>query len=180
MDQRQTRLSCSPPKTYHCHWWDLPQVLFLSLCYESFVTTNKNVCLSWQNMCLLCTSKVLSQQIFCHDKMVFLATNICYDKTSVMISILLLREKMWFVTTNTCLLWRTRVCCDETFAATKMILVAAPASDYKMVKNSFGITPATFSSSQSSTSSTVTLIQDGHQRKLNLPTIWRSKFPLPN
>ena len=55
----------------------------------SFVATK--ICLSWQN--------------YCHDKIMFVVTNICHNKTFVATSILLSRQNtsFVFVTSNMCL-----------------------------------------------------------------------------
>ena len=54
----------------------------------------------------------VGRQKFCRYKIMFVATNICRDKSFV-------ATKYVFC----------RVCCDKTFVATKLILVAAPAND---------------------------------------------------
>ena len=86
------------------------------------------------------------QNIFCHDKIMFVATNVLSQQTSKLVatnvllqqnyvcrdtnmfvttktSVLLSRQTTWFVATDTC------VCSDKHFVATKMILAAAPAND---------------------------------------------------
>ena len=63
------------------------------------------------------TKLSLSRQSFCRDKHNFVATNV-------------LSRKAYFCRDKTRLLSRqTAVCRDKTFVATKMIFVAAPASD---------------------------------------------------
>ena len=47
----------------------------------------------------------------------------------------LTRQKTCFVATNTCLSRQTRVSGDKSFVATKMILMAAPASDNQQLSN---------------------------------------------
>ena len=71
------------------------------------------VCLSWQNI-------ILSQQPFCHDKLIFVTTNMCLSQ-----------QNMYFVMTKVCLPWQnlsqqtcvcddkhvfvmTNICCDKT------------------------------------------------------------------
>ena len=77
-----------------------------------------------------------SRQNFCHEKRVFVATNICcnesFDATklfcrgrhNVVVTNILLRQKMCFVATKDVLLRQTRA-----FVVTKMTLVAALAND---------------------------------------------------
>ena len=48
---------------------------------------------------------------------------------SIIFVVCLPRQKTCFVATNTCLSRQTRVCGDKSFVATKIILVAVPASD---------------------------------------------------
>ena len=67
------------------------------------------------NIC--CDKSFVVTKIFCHDK-----HNCFHNQTFVTTSILLLRQKMCFVATNTCLL-------RQFFAMTKMIFVAARAND---------------------------------------------------
>ena len=99
-------------------------------------------CIQWWQV-LLChwreLSQVpfLSQQKFCHDKYVFVTTNVCSS-----------RQNMSFVVTKVCLLWQNYICHDESYVATniifswqnfshdkpaffitKMILGAGPTSD---------------------------------------------------
>ena len=73
-------------------------------CDKSFVMLVTNACLLWQNMSLL-------RQKYAG----LVVTNICYNKHNFVAT------KVWS--------WQAYFCCDKTFVATKMILVAAPASD---------------------------------------------------
>ena len=92
--------------------------IFFATTNTSFVVTK--VCLSWQKFCydkvfVAITKKFLSQHVF-------VATNVCHDKS--------------FVATKTRLSWQTYFfatkdvfCCNKTFIATQMILVAAPTNE---------------------------------------------------
>ena len=62
------------------------------------------------------TKVCLLRQNVCSDKHIFVATNICRDKHNFA-SLLLSRQ--------------IRVCRDKTFVVTKIILVAAPANDFR-------------------------------------------------
>ena len=68
---------------------------------------------------------------------IFVATNICCDKTFVTTKICLswqayfCHDKRHVLSKQTCLSWQTCVCHDNTFVTTKMILVAALANDTK-------------------------------------------------
>ena len=126
-------------------------------CYKtSFVMTK--VCLSRQNFCRgkhifivtklsleqisVVTNIFLSQKNFCCDKKGPLSQQkyACCDKTIVATNICL-SWQTYFVTTNIILSWQNLsqqvyfchdkrcVCYNKTFVRTKMILVAAPASD---------------------------------------------------
>ena len=108
------------------HWRELPQVSFcrdrsLSQHKYVFVTTKhvfrreKNMIVATKIIMFVATNTCLSRQTFCLDKHTFVvkkdvATNILSRQAYFC------REKR-------------RVCCDKTFAATKMIPVAAPAND---------------------------------------------------
>ena len=96
---------------------------------QIFVATN--VILSWQNFCcdkltFVMTNTWLSWQ---STKHMFIMTNICCDKISVVASILLSWQKTCFVVKNTSLTRQTYVCQDRTFIMTKLVLVAAAAND---------------------------------------------------
>ena len=112
------------------HWWELPQVSFLSrqkyACRDKTFAATK-ICSSRQN--IFVATKLLSRQIFvatklclsrqmfviffaaakvclsrqnvCHDKHVFVATNIDREKRFV-------ATKDYFVVTNTCLSRQTK------------------------------------------------------------------------
>ena len=103
------------------HWWELPQLLFLSwqkfwkFCHDKhvFVATKHVFCrdksmlimtelLLWQTH--VCHAKYLSCQMICQDKNILSRQN--YDKSFVAARILLLWQKTCFVTTNTCLSWQ--------------------------------------------------------------------------
>ena len=100
-----------------------------------FVTTTF---LLQQKMCFVETKHVFVTTTFLlQQKMCFVETKHVFVTTTF-----LLQQKMCFVETNTCLsrqhfccnkrcvlLRQTRVCHDNIFVATKMILVAAPAHD---------------------------------------------------
>ena len=111
------------------YWRDLPQVSFLSrprFCHEKklfvaskyfcrvkiFVTTN--ICRDKHNF--VATKAWLSRQNFCRNIM-FVATKG------------LSRQAYFFRDKRHTLSCQTRVCRDKTFVTTKMILVAASASD---------------------------------------------------
>ena len=63
----------------------------------------------------------------------FVATNICPDRTFVATKNMFVATKVYKKTcygeTNTCLSRQTRVSRDKAIIATKMILMAAPAND---------------------------------------------------
>ena len=82
------------------------------------------------NKHLFVTTKVsLSQQNFRRDKIMFVATNICHDKSFVMTKICS-TQQAYFCCDKRCILFRqTHVCRNKTFVATKMILTAAPTND---------------------------------------------------
>ena len=122
------------------HWQELPPVSFLlhqKLCCNERMFVTTKVCLPWQNyICreIFFHDKLSSQTYFCQDKhksklvatklcllqKYWLRQKFCHDKNMfVMTSI----QKTCSVTTNTYL------CHNKTFVLTKMILVAAPASD---------------------------------------------------
>ena len=78
-------------------------------CNEIFVMTN--TCLLQRNTSFVVTKVCLSRQSFCHDKHMFVATNVCCDKCFVTPSILFVATKdmLWCdkhmsIATNTCLL----------------------------------------------------------------------------
>ena len=107
------------------HWWELPQVSFLSrqkFCHNKpvFVTTkhvfcrDKSVlvatklCLSWQNLCRDKHTFVMTKDVFCPDKLFYVG--FFFSMTKVVTSILLSWQKTCFI-------------------ATKMVLEAAPANN---------------------------------------------------
>ena len=96
----------------------------LLLSQQRRVCHDKTQLLSWQTH--VCHDKYLLQQKFCCGKNI-LQQKFCRSKHTFVV------QKMCFDTTNMCLLQQTRVCCDKTFVATKIILVAAPASDTEPV-----------------------------------------------
>ena len=122
-------------ETYY--WWELPQVSFLSrwkFCCDKHLFFMTNTCLSWQNMSFVVTKVCLSQHIFvatniCHNNS-FVTTKIfCGDKHKYFATKVLSRQS-YFCHNKRCVLsWQTHVCCNRSFVATKMILVAALADD---------------------------------------------------
>ena len=127
--QTSDRLWCSfLPNRVTYHWRELPQVSFLSP--QKFCA-----CLSRQNTFFwfvfvfatkACYSFVATN--FCRDKHVF-----CRDKSMLFkyfqytSSKVLSRQAYFCRDKRRSLSQQTRVCFDKTFAATKMILVEAPA-----------------------------------------------------
>ena len=79
---------------------------------------------SQQKTCYIVTKVSLSQQNICHNRIMFVVTNICRDKTFDVTKIHLLQQRYMFVTTSI-LLSRQKNC----FVLTKIILVAASAND---------------------------------------------------
>ena len=155
------------PKYYFCH------------CATKVLSRQTKTCACRDKTCVCC-----AQAKFCHNKH-FVTTKWCFLQ-QIFVTTKLLSWSAYFCREKRCVLSRqTRVCCDKHVSVVTKLLPRQKWCLWQplpmiMIKTSLSITPATFSSRQSSASSTVTLIQDGHQRKLNLPTIWRNKFPLPN
>ena len=77
---------------YHWHWQELPQVSFLS--QQTPVCHDKQVF-------------VMTKPVFCHDKSMLFATKLWCDKSFVLTSILLSRQKY--------------ACNDKTFVPTKLL-----------------------------------------------------------
>ena len=79
------------------HWWELPQVSFLS-----FVATN--TCFSWQNKSSVVTKVCLMQQKFCRDKNILVSTNLLSWQIFVVTKIILSQNfcynKLTFVATK--------------------------------------------------------------------------------
>ena len=78
---------------------------------------------SQQKTSYIVTKVSLSQQNICHNRIMFVVTNICCDKTFDVTKIHLLQQRYMFVTTSM-LLSRQKNC----FVMTKITLVAAPAN----------------------------------------------------
>ena len=91
-----------------------------------------NMFLSWQNMSFVTTKVCSSQQNFCRDKIMFVATNICHDK-HVFVTTKVLSWQAYFCHNKRHVLsWQNYICCYNIlsyFVATKITLVAAPAND---------------------------------------------------
>ena len=74
---------------------------------------------------------VTTKDVFCRDKSMLVMTKLlCLLRQNILL------QQKYFVATKLCLLQQAyfccnkrRVCCNKTFVATKMILVAAPAND---------------------------------------------------
>ena len=85
-------------------------------------------------MFMFCRDKltfVATKHVFCRDKSMLVATN------GISVSTKVLSRQAYFCRDKTRLLSRqTRVCRDKTFAATTMILVAAPANDIEQDSDS--------------------------------------------
>ena len=103
-------------------------LLSLAGAATSIIFFATNIILSRQKSCFVET------KYFCHDKHNFVTTNIvlsrpkdvfCHDKH-------VCRDKHAFVATKV-LSRQTRVCRNKSFVATKMLFVAAPASDSLLV-----------------------------------------------
>ena len=79
------------------HWWELPQVSFLS-----FVATN--TCFSWQNKSSVVTKACLTQRKFCRDKNILVSTNLLTWQIFVVTKIILSQNfcynKLTFVATK--------------------------------------------------------------------------------
>ena len=103
------------------HWWELPQVPFLSwqkvLLWQTCVGRDKQVF-------------VTTKYIFCHDKNLLWQTCVCGNKSFVPTQIFCHDKRHFFFATKL-LSRQAYFCCDErwVFVVTKMILVAAPAND---------------------------------------------------
>ena len=93
-------------------------------CYKYLFCRNKTHLLSRQNTSFVATKVCLSWQKFCRGKHVFVATKHVFVETKDVFC----RDKRMLVETKR-LSRQTRVCLEKTFVATKIILVAAPASD---------------------------------------------------
>ena len=103
----------STPKQVTFHWWELPQVSFVS---QWQFCCNKTHLLSRKSR-FATTNAFLLQQNFCHDKHLLRQTHVvtktflllrqtlCHNKTFVTTSILLSRQKM-------CLLWQ-KICLSQ-------------------------------------------------------------------
>ena len=97
--------------------------------YKTFVMTS--LLLSQQKMCFATTNTRLSLQNFCHDKLTFVATKdvFCNDQHTF-VTTKRLSWQAYFCRNKRCVLQRpTHVCHSKTFVTTKMILLAAPATD---------------------------------------------------
>ena len=98
-------------------------------CDKSFII--RNTCLS-QQTCVCCnktlffivTQICLSQQNFCHDKIMSVAANICHDKGFVATSMTKVLSRQAYFCHD-----KRHVLSQQNFVVTKMILVAAPVSD---------------------------------------------------
>ena len=138
-------------------------------CNKKFVATNTFLLWNLVATKLVTTNLLLSRQrCVCHDKTQLLSrkTHVCHNKYLLQqkfcrdkVSTLLSWQKTCFVATNMCLLRQTHVCCDKTFVATKIILVAAPASDTEPV-------PSTSSKPADSRPPT---LKNGNKPAINLP-----------
>ena len=146
----------STPKQVTYHWWELPQVSFVS---QWKFCCNKTHLLSWKSM-FATTNVFLLQKNFCHDKYLLRQTHVmtktfCYCDKHFVITKLLSRQayfchdkrcvccdKNMSVTTKillswqkTCFVMQTCACHDKTFVTTKMMHVAAPANDSNQPNN---------------------------------------------
>ena len=118
----------------------LPKKMFVTTKYfyhnKGFVATKKIVVTSTlvsRQTCVCCNKIKLVATNFCHDKHMFTPTKVLSqhkrcDKTFVTTNILLSRQKIFFVMTNTFLSQQTLLCRDKTFVTTKMTLAAVPAN----------------------------------------------------
>ena len=103
------------------HRQELPQIKKLSqqtcVCHDKTQVCHDKTCLLlWQTYFVM-TKRLLWQ--------IFVKTNMCLSQKHTFVTC--------FVVTNMCLSWQTLVCCEITFVATKMILVAALANDTRLL-----------------------------------------------
>ena len=117
---------------HSCHWWELPQVSFLS--QQKFCRDKHVHLLSWQKYAcryktwqiFVATNTCLSWQNFYHNKLTFLLlwqAHVCHDKTclknmlaAIKLCLLFCHDKS-FVMTNVFV--TTNICHDKSFVATK-------------------------------------------------------------
>ena len=122
-----SKITCKLTLVWPYHWRVLPQVSFLSrqtrVCRDKqvFVTTKHVFCHNY----FFDATKVLSRQQMC-----YVVTNTCLlrQKYSVATNIILLRQAYFCRNKRRILSRKTRVCRNNFFVGTKMILVAAAAS----------------------------------------------------
>ena len=104
-----------------CHWRELPQVLFLS----RQNTNTSNACFSPQNTSFVATKICLSPQNICRNKI-----TVCRDKHVLSRQAYFLSRQTRVCLDKTRILSRQKnACCNKTFVATKIMLVAAPPND---------------------------------------------------
>ena len=97
---------------------------------KSFVA--KNTCLSWQQkkrLLIVMTKECLSRQNFCHDKYIYVTTNICCDKHTFVTQTYVCHDKhVSFVVTKVCLSWQivvaTNTCLSQQIFVATIFVVA--------------------------------------------------------
>ena len=91
-----------------------------------------NIILSWPKFCCNNLTFVATKLIFCRDRNMLVTTNPFSWQTRVCRNKYLSRQKAYCCGNKRHVLWRqtqTHVCCNKTFVAAEIILLAAPAND---------------------------------------------------